>query len=499
VITVLADEAQLPPQARVWGRENRVLPPREREALCWVTLARLLGWHPDVLYRLENPQLLSHARCVVVARAPESVDAEEVAALAQALAREEILVVCDAPPSDAPLAALAAPAGPRETVEGPLRWHGPGERREWEAWPTVEVSALREGSDPSSDAHNWASVGEWPLVSARRVDRGVVATLAAHPVELCDAAPSGSGLLKQLLTRGVPGDSDWVELEGVVVPRMDDPGSSSSAHLDGWAHRSLTEDEWRALARDLGERDAWVTIGYVPGWVDDGDPARGALHVGGEATERVPGRVHPSPLVAYAREGAEQDNPAGLRGIEALTAAGAGSIELHGHTHIRPVWGDEGGPYAPWATAPDRYEGVAWFRELEDLVPPPDETGPVEAGLALLREHTGAEATALCCPGHACSPAAAESAAAAGLELIAAESVAIRVGGRLAWCDHVHNPYVDGAAGPWLESGLPVIACLHDRDLVLNGRGWLGERVDEWRAHGAREITDLRTLAAKLR
>jgi hypothetical protein len=122
----------------------------------------------------------------------------------------------------------------------------------------------------------------------------------------------------------------------------------------------------------------------------------------------------------------------------------------------------------------------------------------VALGLERFRRHLYSRPAALCCPGHACSPAAAESAAAAGLAVISAESLAIRDGERLVWCDHVRNPYLDGAAGPWLESGGPVVACLHDRDIVLEGTGWLAERLDEWLSHGARAVRDLRELAAIL-
>ena len=507
MIAVLSAEAELPAAAGVWGRENRVLPAAEREALSWLTLARLLGWEVEVGYDPREPGFAAGARCIVVARDPGAFAADEVAALAS-IAEGGALLVTGAAPPGSPLAELAgvAAAGERR-LEGALRWIGPGDEREWEAWPEVSVATLRshEGSDPSrTEGATWALVGDAPLAVAQPVGRGFVATLAAHPAELADAAPSGSGLLKRLLTWGVPGPLAWLDLDGFLVLRMDDPGSASSAHLDGWAHRSLSEEEWRRLTRDLASREARITVGYVPGWLDDGDPGRGELRVGGEPVDRVAGRVHPSNLVTYARSTGEasQDNPAGWRGIEALRDAGAGEVELHGYTHVRPVYGGEsrgGGPYSAWAASEDRYEGVHWYRELEALAPPPaDERGPVAAGLELFRERLGARPAALCCPGHACSPLAAASAAELGLDLIAAESLALRVGERLAWCDHVRNPYIDGAAGPWLESGLPVVACLHDRDVVVDGSDWFGQRLDEWSARGARRFGDLRELAAIL-
>jgi hypothetical protein len=511
VISILASEAELPPGRRVWGRENRVLAPGQREALSWLSLARLLGWEAEVRYA-KLGECGAQTRCAVVGRDSATVGTEEVDSLHQRLEGEPLLVIAPAAPPGAPLASLAGVhASSAREVEGPLRWHGPGEESEWTAWPRVRVRNLEgsdpglgagpqgsrphEGSDPwRSDPGRWASLGDAPLVVARRVGNGTVATLAAHPVELADAAPSGSGLMRRLLIWGPPGPLAWLDLEGVVVPRMDDPGSASSAHLDGWAHRSLTEDEWSALTADLTEREARITVGYVPGWVDDGEPARGELAVGGETVERVGGRVHPAPLVVYepASGDAAQDRPAELRGIERLRAAGAGELELHGYTHVRP-------PLEDWARAPDRHERIDWYRELEDLEAPAAGVGdPVALGLGLFRRHLGARPVALCCPGNACSPAAAESARDAGLALISAESLAIRDGERLVWCDHVRSLYADGAAGPWLQSGGPVVASLHDRDLVLEGTRWLGERLDEWLAHGARRVRDLRELAATL-
>ena len=496
MIAILADEAQLPRATAVWGRENRALPAPGRAALSWLTLARLLGWEAEVHYPGDDAALGAAVRCAVIARDPESLGAAEAEALAARLEREPMLLVVPAPPPGSPLAGLAGAAASGErVVTDRVRWHGPGGEREWRTWPTLTIRAIEAGGP----AAPWATAGDAPLVVAREAGKGVVATLAAHPAELADAAPSGSGLLKHLLTRGTPGEADWLELEGWVVTRLDNLGSSSSAHLDGWAHRSLAEAELEAVGRDLAAREARITIGWVPGWVDDGDPARGELRVDGEPVERVPGRVHPSPLVTYGSAEAAQDNPAALRGVGALRRAGAAALELQGHTHLRPLYADRGGgPYAAWAAAPNRHDGVGWYRELEGLEPPPGEPGPVAAGLELFARHLGGPPEALLCPGLACSPPATETAAAAGLDLVAAETLALRVGERLAWCDHVPTPYADDAGGHWLESGLPVIAHLYDRDLVLGGTGWLAERLDEWSARGATRFADMRELAAAL-
>ncbi|MGI8461059.1 MAG: hypothetical protein ACR2OC_05390, partial [Solirubrobacterales bacterium] len=281
MITVLGTEAEMPPDARVWGRANRALPAAEREGLCWLTLCRLLGWDVSVEYGCE---VGAEARCAILARDPASVGTEDAAALRARLDREPLLLVTRAAPPGSPLAELSGvEAAGEHRLQGPLRWRGPGAEREWTAWPELIVTTpdtTVKGRGPSLGpgggvGDSWAFVGSSVLVSAREVGRGVVATLAAHPVELIDAAPSGSGLLKHLLTRGIPGSPEWLELEGWLIPRMDDPGSSSSVHLDGWAHRSLGEEEWQAVSADLVALEARITVGYVPGWLDDGDAGRG--------------------------------------------------------------------------------------------------------------------------------------------------------------------------------------------------------------------------------
>jgi len=501
LISILASESELPPAERVWGPgPGEVQAADGQEGACWLSLTRLLGWDAEVRYE-DLAGCGEEVRCAIVACDPASVGVDEVAGLVSRLGRDPMLLITRVPPAGSPLAELTGTAARGERrVQGQLLWDGPGEARQWDAWPELELQNL--GSDPSTsaprrtaDAHGgltplgmWASLGEAPLVLARRSGNGAVATLAADPAELARATPSGTGILKWLLTRGAPPPAAWLELDGYVGLRMDDPGSASTAHLDSWAHRSLSASEWRAIAAELSRRQARMTVGYVPGWVDDGDPERGELFVGGEPVERVPARIHPSPLVAYRRlpGGPAQDHPEELPGIRELRDADAGEIELHGHTHIRP-------PLEAWAQASDRHEAGHWYRELEG-----DEAAPVAEGLELLERHLGVSPTALCCPGNACSPAAAASALEAGMSLVSAGRLGIRDGERLVWSEHVRSPYLDGASGHWLEAGVPAVACLHDREPVLHGIGWLAENLDRWIECGARRLCDLRELAGLL-
>jgi hypothetical protein len=491
LLAVSPDE--LPPRRRVWGRENRSLPSDAREALDWLTLCRFLGW--DV--GLERGSLAAGPgaarRCVIVARDPANLGQDEVAALASAVASDPLLVVvrCAAPGS--PLARLAGAAAIGErAVSGEPRWVGPGPRPEPGSPLRLDVQTVRlsDGCVP------WSYVGGAPLAVARQVGRGMVVSLAAHPSAARDAGPAATGMLKRLLVWGSAPPLAWIELEGSFVVRMDDPGSSANVHLRGWEHPELTEGDWLAIAGELERHDARMSTCYVSGWLDDADGARGELEVHGEPIERVPGAVHPAPLVSYRVKSGElagtlHDYGSEFRGIEALRRAGHGDVEVHGFTHVLP-------DYRGWASAPDRYENLAWYRELEGFEGAVDGLDPVAEGTEALRRSFGVEPTTLSCPGQACSEAAVESALEAGLRLVAAESLSIREGERFCWSDHVASVAIEFVQPSLLEAGIPVVGLLHDRDVALHGPAWLGERLDEWAAGGARRLIDFRELAATL-
>lgn len=487
----MTTRSQLPPERMVWGAD-RAVPATGREALDWLTLCRFIGWRPTIRYGVPV-QASPSPRCIVLALDPDLLGEEAETALAQLLEREPVLVVTRAAAAGTPVARLSgvsATGGRR--VCGRVAWIGPGPERSWLAWGDLAVDTVRAGEDVKP----WGLVGEAPLLMARPVGQGHVVSMAVHPSVLRDAAQPGTGILRHLLLWGVPPPVAWVDLEHTLVLRMDDPGSAARSHLRSWRHPTLHEDQWMRLAVHLRARNARISVGYVPGWVDDGDPQRGTLRVGGRRVLRVPGGVHPSPSVRYEEHGpgrATHDHVSEFRGLRQLRSAGAGDVELHGYTHVRDV--------DRWAGAEDRYHGIHWYRELDGLdgahgTRVADDL--LGRGQAVLRDYFGTRPVALLCPGQACAEPAGVAAIRRGLHLVAADSLAVRHGSRLCWSSHVQSPYLDGPHGSWFEAGLPVVGCLHDRDIALEHPEWLPSLLDQWHDAGARRIIDFRVFAGIL-
>jgi hypothetical protein len=290
--------------------------------------------------------------------------------------------------------------------------------------------------------------------------------------------------------------SDAGDLAGTVALRMDDPGASASVQLDGWSYEKLEPGLWEAVGDALERESARLSIGYTPGWVDDGDPARGELLVDGEPVERVPGRVHPSPLVRYQGHSAPSaDCAAEFAAIRELRDRGVVSVELHGYAHIHP-------DRERWARSPTAHSKLGWYRELGPEVSGaldglPLERRPLALGVELFSEHFDASPSALLCPGNACSDIVAADAYELGLEAIATRALAVRGAAGFEWHDEVREVWLDGPTPQGLAEGM-AIGLFHDRDLALMGPDWLAERLREWRDAGVRRFVDVAELARSL-
>jgi hypothetical protein len=461
------------PVGAVWGSDGEQAP--ADEALDWVTLCRLLGWGVEV-----RP-----------VREPATIDVAD---------RRIVIVAGEAglirpPAGGGPGLIVRRRGGP--TVTGTrLTWTGPGAAGAWSlARPLAAHALVLERGEGA-----WATLDGAAVIAARREGAVVEASLGLDPSTTRREAGAVTALLKRLLTDGAPAPACWLELAATLVIRMDDPGASASVHLRAWSYPKLDEAAWAELTQALWLRGARMTVAYTPGWVDDGDAERGELRVVGRVVSRHPGAVHPSPLVRHLditghAPGRVTDHEAEFRGIRALREAGAGDVELHGHTHLRP-------DLQGWAAAPDRYEEIAWFREFDDeaeaVIRARDGPHPLELGVELIAQHFATMPTTLVCPSQAWTTGALDSALASGFELVTADGLAIRDDERFCWCVGIPVVYLDGADPTLLEGELPVIGVFHDRDPAVFGTGWVTQHLDRWLAAGARRLVDFRELAALL-
>ena len=144
----------------------------------------------------------------------------------------------------------------------------------------------------------------------------------------------------------------------IVALRMDDPGASASVHLDDWSYEKLDPGLWSEVGDVLEREGARMSVGYTPGWVDDGDRSRGELYVDGSPAERVEGRVHPSPLVRYEGITATSaDYSAEFAALAALRDRDVVTIDLHGHTHLRPE-------LERWAHSETAHTKFGWYSRV---------------------------------------------------------------------------------------------------------------------------------------
>jgi hypothetical protein len=352
----------------------------------------------------------------------------------------------------------------------------------------------------SRETAAWVTIEDEPLVAARRVGHGIVVSLGFQPSQARDADGAVTALLRHLLVWGPEAPVAWFDWEGSMVLRMDDPGGAQNVHFRGWSYPKLGEAEWAAIARDLRHREARLSIGYVAGWTDDGDPSRGELLVCGRAVPRVPGRVHPSPLVRYRarseRDATLHDYEAEFRGIQALRAAGLADVEMHGYTHLRP-------DSLAWSRAPDRYESVSWYRELgpagaaaiSGVLP---EEHPLALSVRAFRRYFDVRPTTLICPGDQWTNGALERGLDLGLSLVSSYYLALRDRDCWCWATHVCAPYLTEPDAAWFRAGLPVVGYFHDREPALEGTGWMSACLDRWTAAGARRVLDFRELASAI-
>jgi hypothetical protein len=498
---IVSSNSELLERNRIWGTGGW-LSPEKREALDWLTFSRFMGWSGTVVYRKKfflEKKILKNIRWVVIACHPDSLEKGIVTYLAERINTEPLFVLARAGRNGNIFARLAGVSKNSEKISGRfLSWIGPGKKRCWRCRKTFyaeKLSLLKEVTI-------WATLEGNPVIAGRRIGKGMIATLGFHPSEARDADGSATALLKHLLIWGSPAPVAWLDLEGTFILRMDDPGSAESVYNRHYSFPKLGEEEWADINEELKKRNARISIGYVAGWVDDGDRERGVLKVHGKVPNRITGQVYPSKLVKYEMfrdhdRVIVSDYESEFRGIQSLRTKGLGDVELHGYTHIHPNT-------ALWARALDRYEARCWYRELGRGAAPTIATQqpcdhPLSLGIAAFRQYFQVQPTTLICPGDEWTNEVLEHALKLKLQLVSSYYLALRHKERFCWSQHVCAPYLNQPDSAWFDSGLPVVGYFHDYDLAIKGVGWMSKWLNRWQSAGVKRFLDFRELAAAVR
>ncbi|MBW3539111.1 MAG: hypothetical protein KY476_02470 [Planctomycetes bacterium] len=524
---LLASRRELDPARRVWGTGGW-RPPEEREALDWLTLVRLLGWDVDVRYLEDSPEawtMGTGCRVVIAACDPDEVSPAVASWLEDAADQRPVVVMQRAVSQvglEAPTAGGVPPIAPDIMSGGrEILWTGPGSAASWRPRRAIRWEPLPA---PNED-RVWATFDGRPVILALARASGWMVKLAFHPSAARDADGAATDLLRHLLLSACAPPLAALDFANTMVLRMDDPGGAQNVYSRGWSYPKLDESAWAAIGDVLTRFGGRLSIGYVAGWVDDGDAARGRLRVGGVDVPRQPGAVYPSRLVEYrdvcgAAPGTVHDYAAEFRGIQYLRDKNLAEVELHGYTHIHP-------DREAWLAAADRETATRWYRELglaaaSALAARPDREHPLALAVEAIQRAFGCTPTTLIPPGDEWTDAVLQRALDLELTLVASYYVALRHRGRFCWATHLESPYLDRPEARWLDAHLPVVGYFHDREPALEGpqwferwlsgwrtgRGvhspavgwpqWFERWLSGWRACGAERFIDFRELSAAL-
>jgi hypothetical protein len=280
-------QGELPEIQSVWGTGGW-LPPEEREGLDWLTFVKLLGWS-IVINRWNGSSFQTDfsqgTHWIVLACDSDVLKEEHITRLTKRLETDPILLVVRAGFSGA-LSKLTGVRKKTDRIKGRrVTWEGPGPQRSWTCRTPLEGHAL----ECPEESDIWATLEGNPFIVARRVGIGFIATLGFHPSQARDTDGAATALLKHLLIRGVAQPLVWLDYENTVILRMDDPGSAETVHHQTYSHTKLESTEWNQIGSELEKRKARLSVGYVAGWVDDGDPNLGNLKGNKQPISRIPG------------------------------------------------------------------------------------------------------------------------------------------------------------------------------------------------------------------
>lgn len=477
------------------------LPPEEREALDWMTLVALLGWKVKLMDPASfhlfnfNDQLI---KWVVLTGDPDAINSKTWEQILLTIQNNQFLFITRAGEKNGWLSQqfeifLSNKKIPGEQIE----YKHPGFCKEWKLQNPLQLPELEATNSFNKLVH----LSETCIAGSVQQGVSKILFLSFHPSRTRDSEPVFTALLKQLLLFESLYPVAWFEWKNTMILRMDDPGSSQAVHDNSFQTTKLGEKEWDLIGKALVERNARMSLAYVPAWVDDGDSTRGQLEIDGWPVDRVAGNIYPSPSVKYHKNLANGltrvfDYKEEFLGIEKLRNSGLAEVELHGYTHIHP-------DKKSWLNADDKHENKKWFREfgksavgfINSLA---EEKHPLLSGIDAFQKSFRSLPSALICPGEEFTNNVLEKVLKSPLNLVSSYYLGMRIGHQLCWNQHVCSPYLDLANPCWFEQELPVVGYFHDFDIGTHGTNWFNEQLEKWEQAGAKFFIDFRELSTIL-
>jgi len=474
------------------------LPPEEREALDWMTLVAMLGWK----VKFEDPTSLQGAhfenhriKWVILTGDPDTISSDTWEQLLHIIRTNQLLFITRAGKINGWLSRHFKISMSDENLPGDrLQFIHPSFSKEWSLKNQLVLQELKA----TLKFNKVLSLSGSCIAGSIDVYTSKILFLSFHSSIARDCEPVFTAILKQLLIFESVHPVAWFEWKNTMILRMDDPGSSQPVHDNSFQTTKLGELEWDLIGEALFQKDARMSLAYVPAWTDDGNSSRGQLEIDEQPVERVAGNIYPSPSVLYRKyigNGNTRvfDYAGEFRGIEKLRKRGLAEVELHGHTHIHP---DKN----LWLNADDRYQNKKWFREfgksaVDYVVSLSEEKHPLFVGVEAFQKNFNSAPSTLICPGEEFTNNVLEKVLKSGLNLVSSYYLGIRIGHQLCWNQHICSPYLDLAGPRWFEQELPVIGYFHDFDVLIHGIDWFKQQLENWQQAGAQFFINFRELS----
>jgi hypothetical protein len=319
----------------------------------------------------------------------------------------------------------------------------------------------------TSKATVLASQGNWPQLAVRDLsDTTKTVWIGGNRDTEFHLSPVMANILRNSIAYCM-GYLIYKTYPNTVMLRMDDPGSSQSAYLEGWHYPQLTQDQIRAsIIQPLQLHNASLAVMYVSGYPRD---------------------IEESTLKSWTLDwvdpfGTRQNLTSNYLGILEGISKGVLEVQSHGWTHLAPNLTDWWNNSTEWANG-------YWYREFYDArhnqeVDAATQNQHLNMSIQWIQEAFGTWPLSFVPPGYAISglPSPGNVPANYTYKLAASQGFGLAIDGNgyyylgkdivLASMKMTRTYNLSDTSGirQRLKTGwdIPVVASFHDKDIVDN-------------------------------